>query len=112
MRKGFCFSAVLFTALIFSITPAFSQTTSISGNVRDSSTREGIPAVSITVKDGSEGTFTDENGNFQLNLRKLPAILVFSYQNYEMQEVTVNSADQVLQINFVPNYSPGQEIIV
>src|ERR1700755_1221876 len=94
MRKGLRFSAVLFAAMIFSLTNAFSQSSTLSGHGRDSSTKEGITAVSVTVKDGPEGTFTDENGNFSITVKKLPAILIFSYQNYEMQEITVTTADQ------------------
>jgi outer membrane receptor protein involved in Fe transport len=112
MRKGLRFSTVLLAVMIFSLTKAFSQSSTISGHVTDSSTKEGIPAVSVTVKDGTEGTFTDENGNFSITVKKLPAVLIFSYQNYEMQEVTVTTADQNVQVNFVPNYTPGQEIIV
>src|SRR4051812_16609081 len=97
MRKGLRFSTVLLAVMIFSLTKAFSQSSTISGHVTDSSTKEGIPAVSVTVKDGTEGTFTDENGNFSIAVKKLPAVLIFSYQNYEMQEVTVTSADQNVQ---------------
>ena len=41
----------------------FAQTSTISGNVRNSANRDVVPAVSVVVKGTSTGTFTDEKGN-------------------------------------------------
>ena len=50
---------------------AFAQNVTVSGNVRNSSTKEGAGAVSITVKGGTAGTFTDDKGNFKLKAYRL-----------------------------------------
>ena len=60
MRKSYRFLAVWLMACICSIT-GFSQPVSVSGNVRDNTSQESIPAVTVIVKGSDLGTFTDEN---------------------------------------------------
>jgi outer membrane receptor protein involved in Fe transport len=89
---------------------AMAQTT-ISGNVRNSATKEGAGAVSVTVKGGTAGTFTDDKGNFKLSVKSLPVTLLISSVGYELQEVTVNSAE-MLQVEFKPTNVLGTEVVV
>lgn len=112
MRKSVRFSAVFIAALIFSLTTAFAQTTTITGKVTNSVTKEGVGAVSVTVKGGPEGTYTDANGDFKLSVKKLPVVLLITSVGFEQQEVTVSSASTALAINFNPTTTPGQEIVV
>lgn len=62
----------------------------VSGVVKDS---EGEPLIGVTVleKETTNGTVTDLDGNYTLNVGE-NAILVFSYVGYETQEILV--ADQ------------------
>lgn len=94
------------------ISLAASAQTSISGKVENSTTKEKVAAVSVTVKGSSEGTFTDDKGNFKLTVSKLPVTLLISSIGYEMQEVTVNDAGQALNIAFKPSNILGQEVVV
>ncbi|MBP6431946.1 MAG: TonB-dependent receptor [Ferruginibacter sp.] len=87
------------------------QNTTISGNVRNSNTKEGTGAVSVTVKDGTVGTFTDDKGNFKLSVKSLPVTLLISSIGYELQEVNVTSAAAV-QVDFKPSNALGQEVVV
>jgi outer membrane receptor protein involved in Fe transport len=112
MRKSACFSAVLITALVFSLTTAFAQSATITGKVTHAITKEGIGAVSVQVKGGSEGTFTDPNGNFRLNVKSLPVVLVFTSVGFEMQEITVSNASSQVDVSFNPNTALGQEVVV
>ena len=43
---------------------AFAQNTTITGNVKNSITKENSAAVSVTIKGTDIGTFTDDKGNF------------------------------------------------
>ncbi|HVK96386.1 MAG TPA: carboxypeptidase-like regulatory domain-containing protein, partial [Flavisolibacter sp.] len=113
MRKSFCFSAVLITALFFTFNTAFAQTVNITGTVRDvMNTQRGVPAVSVTVKGGTQGTFTDAEGNFRLSVPSLPVVLVFSSVGFETQEVTVTSAASSLSVDLVAGSTLGQEVVV
>jgi outer membrane receptor protein involved in Fe transport len=112
MRKSLRFSAVFFAAILLSLTTAFAQSSTITGTVRNSATKEGIGAVSVQVKEGSEGTFTDPAGNFRLTVKKLPVTLVITSIGFELQEVAVSSVATPLEISINPSTALGQEVVV
>lgn len=112
MRKSYRFLAASVIACLFSIA-VFAQSITISGNVRNSSSKEVVPAVSVVVKGTSLGTYTNSNGEFTLKVTKLPVVLVFSsaggYDNYE---VTVSDASAKIDVDLKPNSTMGQEVVV
>jgi hypothetical protein len=112
MRKSLRFSAVLLTALILSVM-TFAQSATITGTVKNSTgAMEGVPAVSVTVRGGTQGVFTDASGNFKITVPALPVVLVFSSVGYEMQEVTVTSAASPITVDLIPGATLGQEVVV
>ncbi len=111
MRKSIRFSILFFIAAICSL-PVFSQPPIVSGKIRNATTQEDIPAVSVVVKGSTLGTFTDANGNFKIQVAQLPATLIISSVGFETKEVSVESANAVVEINVVPASSLGQEVVV
>lgn len=111
MRKVTSHLVALLIANILTIA-AYAQDITVSGNVRNSNTKEAAGAVSVTVKGSSAGTFTDDKGNFKITVKSLPVTLLISSVGYEMQEVTVTSASKPLDIAFKPSSALGQEIVV
>ena len=111
MRRSYRRLALLLMAGIFSIA-AFAQNITISGTVRNNSTKESIPAVSVTVKGSDAGTYTDENGNFKITVARLPVTLVFTSIGYEAKEVEVTNASQVIAVDLTGSTSLGQEVVV
>ena len=91
---------------------AFAQDVAISGKVKNSNTKEAAGAVSVTVKGSTAGTFTDDKGNFRLSVKSLPVTLLISSVGYELQEVTVSSASNPVEVAFKPTSALGQEIVV
>lgn len=91
---------------------AFAQNVTVSGNVKNSNTQENAAAVSVTVKGTSDGTFTDDKGNFKITTKSLPVTLVISSVGYAPQEVVVSSASMPIDVSFVPSNSLGEEIVV
>ncbi|MGN6401544.1 MAG: carboxypeptidase-like regulatory domain-containing protein, partial [Flavisolibacter sp.] len=112
MRKSFCFSAVLLAAFFFSLTNAFAQNITISGTVKNAATQEGITAVSVTVKGGPQGTFTDAKGDFTLHVAQLPATLVISSIGFETKEVMVDNAATPVTVSLNATVSLGQEVVI
>lgn len=110
MRKSACLLVVMIAACLFSLT-TFAQT-SVSGTVKNNTTGEVVPAVSVTVKGTTQGTFTDQDGNFTLKVAKLPVTLVFSSVGYDSYETTVSSAAAPVEVSFKPNPLMGQEVVV
>ena len=110
MRNGLqpTFLLLLLFCSLFSI----AQSGTLSGTVRNNATNEGVPAVSVTVKGGTAGTFTDGNGSFKIVVPQLPAVLVFTSVGYETQNRTVENAATDLTVNLIPATTLGQEVVV
>jgi outer membrane receptor protein involved in Fe transport len=103
---------LLFLSLLSSA--VFSQNpVTISGNVRHAVTQDWVPAVSVTIKGTSIGTFTDDKGNFKLTTTQQPPfVLVFSSIGFETQEVHVQNAGGGVDIRLTPSSSLGREVVV
>src|SRR4051812_1438981 len=85
----------------------------ISGLVTNRVTKKPIPVVSVTVKESSEGDFTNDNGNFKINTsKKFPLTLIFSFIGFESKELVLNSAQNSLSVQLDPASSLGQEVVV
>jgi len=85
----------------------------ITGTVKNSATSESLTAVSVTVKGGNAGTFTDDKGNFKLfTTQKAPFTLVFSSVGYESKEVAVDASGSKLTVSLKPSYVLGSDVVV
>ncbi|WP_235954528.1 SusC/RagA family TonB-linked outer membrane protein [Cyclobacterium salsum] len=88
LTKVFCMM-VLFSLPFF----ANAQTT-VSGVVSDE-TGFGIPGVTILLKGTSEGTVTDFDGKYKIEIDESDAILVFSSIGFDSQEIDVGTKNQI-----------------
>jgi outer membrane receptor for ferrienterochelin and colicin len=111
MRRSLRLVFFSFTATLFSIF-AWGQGITLTGNVRNMTSKDAVPAVSIMVKGSTQGTFTDDRGNFSINVSKLPVILIVSSVGFETKEVEVTSNSAPVQIDFMAASSLGQEVVV
>jgi outer membrane cobalamin receptor len=111
MRKSLRFLVLLLAAFSMS-TQLFAQTVTVTGTVRNAGTQEGIPAVSVTIRGGQQGTFTDASGNFTINVARVPAVLIISSVGFESTEVTVTDASKPVQVALNVSSSMGQEVVV
>jgi TonB-linked SusC/RagA family outer membrane protein len=64
------------------------QTLIVKGVVKDE-VGEPLIGVSVKIKGSAEGTITNNNGQYSINVPNGDAILVFSYIGYDTQEVAV-----------------------
>ncbi|QEC70313.1 TonB-dependent receptor [Panacibacter ginsenosidivorans] len=92
---------------------SFAQSlTAVSGNVKNSGTKESIAAVSVMVKGSSAGAYTDDRGNFKFTTtQKPPFTLVVSSIGYETKEVEFNG-EASISIELTVSYALGQDIVV
>src|SRR6187455_1428343 len=112
MSKSLRFTAACLITALFSL-QALAQTVTVSGTVRNSTSKEGVPAVSIVIKGTSTGTYTDDKGAFSISTSaKLPFILVLSSVGFESKEVEVSNASSALEIDLVSVSTLGQEVVV
>lgn len=76
-----------------SVVAALQQTISIKGQVVDTK-GESLIGVNVLEKNTSNGTITDYDGNFTLNISP-GAVLVFSYIGYESKEVSASLGKEI-----------------
>jgi TonB-dependent starch-binding outer membrane protein SusC len=79
--------------LVFGTLVSFAQQ-SVSGKVTAADDGSGIPGVNILEKGTSNGTVSDADGNYRINVGA-NATLVFSFVGYSSQEVNVGSQSSV-----------------
>lgn len=100
---------LLFSLLLFGVTDASAQNT-INGKVTDQN-GDGIPGVTILIKNTSTGTTTDFGGEFRISKVKPEDILVFSYIGMVTEEVTVGS-QSVINITLKEDMVRLDELVV
>lgn len=106
-----------FAVFLIMMLPAIvhAQNLTISGNVKSATGSETLGSVSVTLKGSTTGTFTDNKGNFKLNVpasTKFPVTLLFSSIGYGFSEVNVTAAGEMPTILLNPSSILGEEVVV
>ncbi len=100
----------LATLMVFSANAQSAST--ITGTVKNANSSESLSAVTVTVKGGTAGTFTDDKGNFKLSVTKLPVTLIFSSVGFENKEIEVSSSSANVAVSLKPGYVLGSDVVV
>jgi outer membrane receptor protein involved in Fe transport len=105
---------MLLLGILCTTQQAFTQgTTTVTGNVKNSKSKETIAAVSVMVKGTNDGTFTDDKGNFKLlTLAKPPFTLIISSVGFANKEINVDAAGGAINVELDASFSLGQDIVV
>jgi TonB-linked SusC/RagA family outer membrane protein len=102
---------LLLCAIIFSVSPAFSQTgKTIKGTVTDEK-NEPLPGVSIVVAGTSVGVMTDAKGNYSLNVSGENAVLKFTSIGYTSKEVRVGT-NSTINVNMLLDAKQLKDVVV
>lgn len=110
--RSFRFSTT-FILTLFTLATFSQGNNTITGNVKNSANATSLSSVSVILKGTSEGTYTDERGNFKLiTSHKFPLTLVFSSIGFAGKEMTVTSASRSVDITLEPSAGLGQEVVV
>jgi hypothetical protein len=89
MRKLYQVTLKVFViAMLFTSVQALAQSTRITGTVTSGDDGTALPGVSIVEKGTTNGTVTDAEGRYSLNVSE-NAILVFSFVGFQSQEISV-----------------------
>src|SRR5690554_523788 len=81
----------------------------ISGTVRDSISI--LPGVSINIKGTNQGTLSDNNGNYILDISGENTVLIFSMVGFLPQEIGVQGRE-TLNVTMKPDVSSLDEVVV
>ncbi len=100
---------LLFALFFALIQVAWSQSVSVSGTVSDGN---GItlPGVNVIEKGTSNGSSTDIDGNYQINVAE-DAVLIFSYVGFVTQEVPI-AGRSVINITIREDFQDLEEVVV
>ena len=110
MRKLFN-SLLTISAVLLTLSASAQKNITVSGNVKTVKSGEAIAAVSVTIKGGSAGAFTDDKGNFYFSTnQKPPFTLVVSSVGYASKEVSYTGSSVSVELTTVETL--GQEIVV
>ena len=82
----------------------------VSGNVTDEA-GEALIGVTILVKGTNQGTVTDFDGNYSLDVPDGNSVLVFSYTGYLTQEITVG-AQTIINLSMATDIQALEEVVV
>ncbi|MDT0677654.1 SusC/RagA family TonB-linked outer membrane protein [Autumnicola musiva] len=100
--EGIPLCLLLLFVIIFAGNSLYAQTTDISGTVTAEDSGGPLPGVTVLEQGTSNGTVTDFDGNYSINVSGPDATLVFSYVGFQTLEVNVNergTIDVSLQID-------------
>ena len=86
------------------------QKTTLTGTVLDE-TGEPIIGANILVKGTTNGTTTDLDGHFSLDVDRIPATLIISYIGYGKQEIKA-TAGKILKVVMAPDNNVMEEVVV
>jgi len=92
MKKNTLFKKMLFFSLFFVTISITAQT--VKGKVIDGN-KEALPFLNVIEKGTSNGTTTDDNGEFSINVKKMPTTLVISSVGFETVEKQISSAKYI-----------------
>lgn len=82
----------------------------VSGTVK-SETGEGLPGVSVVIKNTTRGTTTDAEGSYRISVPDYTAALVFSFVGYMNQEVAIGNRTTI-DLQMVPDDKSLDEVVV
>jgi TonB-linked SusC/RagA family outer membrane protein len=85
---------LLIAVAMFLVGSVFGQIT-ITGTVLDGKFGGGLPGANVTVEGTTNGTITDLDGNFTINVSDQNAVLVFSFMGYSEVKKTVGTQTKI-----------------
>ncbi|MEQ9289758.1 MAG: TonB-dependent receptor [Cyclobacteriaceae bacterium] len=83
----------------------------ISGKITSAEDGQGLPGVNVIVKGTSQGTITDIEGNYSLEVPNKESVLVFSSVGYAVQEVVVGN-NTVIDLSLDFDVTKMDELVV
>lgn len=97
--------------VVLSPVVATQQKFKISGTVTDADTGESLIGVNIIIDGTSQGTISDVNGNYSLEVPSVNAVLVFSYLGYSTTRITFTN-QETINVRLLSDFKSINEIVV
>ena len=102
---------IYFFILLLTTISTTGQEQSITGKVTDATDGAALPGVIITIKNSSEGTQTNFNGDYSIQV-KTNDTLVFSFIGMKTKEIKVTKNDTVINVKLEADNQLLEEVII
>ncbi|MBL0232752.1 MAG: TonB-dependent receptor plug domain-containing protein [Chitinophagaceae bacterium] len=112
MRKSYRFLAAWLMACLFTVTANSQTSVTISGTIKDESSKESVASATVTVKGSDQNTYTNTDGAFSITVKKLPVVLVITSAEFEMKEITVTDASKPVDITIKSSNKIVENVVV
>ncbi len=87
------------------------QSITVTGKVTEMESGEGLPGVNVYVVGTTQGTITDIDGNYSIEVPSTESVLAFSSVGFILEEITVGN-QAVINITMSPDITALEEIVV
>jgi len=91
-------SLLLIVVICLTVSALFSQTRTIRGTIIDKVSSEPLSFASIAIKNTSNGTFSNDEGIFELKVKEANAVIQISYIGYKDYEFPIEDDQEVYNI--------------
>ena len=115
MNHSYKFFLLVFALILLTISMGISQTSNISGLIKEADKNTPLAGVNIVVKDLVIGTISKPDGTFNLEVSQLqpPFTIVFSMVGYKIQELEITDFNTTgLEIIMEEEKTMIQEVVV
>lgn len=109
MRKTFTILVILMAICQF--TGVYAQERTVSGQVTSAEDGSGLPGVNITVQGTTEGTVSDVDGNYRIDIPEEDVTLVFSSIGFVIQEISVGNRS-IIDVALETDVQQLSEVVV
>lgn len=109
MRKTFTIMAILMA--ICQLTEVYAQERTISGRITSEEESSALPGVNIIIQGTTQGTVSDIDGNYRINVPDENTTIVFSFIGYETQEIQVGNRS-VIDVSLDADVQQLSEVVV
>jgi TonB-dependent starch-binding outer membrane protein SusC len=97
--------------IVISPTELMTQQMKVTGKVIDATTNEPLPGVNIQVEGTTQGTITDAEGKYELQVAGSETFIVFSYVGYISQRMQVGQ-NTTINISLAADIKSLDEVVV
>jgi TonB-dependent starch-binding outer membrane protein SusC len=108
MMKQKLLCTLLLVGIFFS---AMGQQVSVTGTITDAKDGSPMPGVNVIIENTTQGTVTDIDGKYTLNVPDKNAVVVFSFLSYTTQKITVGE-QSVINIKLGEDITKLDEVVV
>jgi TonB-dependent starch-binding outer membrane protein SusC len=118
MKKHFAINLIAMLVLLSGIANASTKSSpgqtdpiQVTGSVTDAETDYEIPGVNVVIQGTTEGTITDLDGKYAIEVPNENTVLMFSFVGYESQEVVVGNRT-TLNVELQVSATGIEEVVV